>query len=337
MEAAQFRQLVLEGQRKKAELQQSIDAERQNSLIAALRIEQANAAADSTRRVKELEILRRDREYANLQLSKEETFRKYAYILGALLSVILGLLGIGWLYARRAGRRLKVQNRKIQLQKAEIEDERQKSDKLLLNILPGEIAQELRVNGYANPRFYGSATVLFTDFLNFTSLSSQLSPEQLISELDECFLAFDEIAEKNGLEKIKTIGDAFMCAGGLPIPNDTHPLDAVRAALEMSRWLESRNHEKPDAVFREMRIGIHTGPVIAGVIGKNKFAYDIWGDAVNLAARLEELGEPGRINASGATVEAVKHAFSYTYRGKKEVHNKGLVDMYFIDAAIEKP
>jgi len=124
-----------------------------------------------------------------------------------------------------------------------------------------------------------------------------------------------------------------MCAGGLPVPNETHAADAVRAALKMSSWLEARKHERPDAHLTEMRIGIHTGPVMAGVIGKNKFAYDIWGDAVNLAARLEEHGEPGQVNISAATKEAVKHLYLATHRGQKEVHNKGLVDMYFIVSA----
>jgi class 3 adenylate cyclase len=175
--------------------------------------------------------------------------------------------------------------------------------------------------------------VLFSDFVNFTKLSARLTPKQLIDELNECFLAFDEICERHGLEKIKTIGDAYMCAGGLPVPNDTHPADAVRAALEMATWLKQRKHERPDAHLTEMRIGIHTGPVMAGVIGRNKFAYDIWGDAVNLAARLEEHGEPGQVNISGATAEAVKHLYNATHRGQKEVHNKGLVDMYFIGSA----
>ncbi len=121
-----------------------------------------------------------------------------------------------------------------------------------------------------------------------------------------------------------------MCAGGLPIPNDTHPADAVKAALEMVEWLERRNRENPEALLNEMRIGIHTGPVVAGVVGKNKFAYDIWGDAVNLAARLEEHGESGKINVSRATAEAVQGQFKTTPRGKIDVHNKGMVEMYFI-------
>ena len=307
---------------------QQLEAEKKERLIAGLRqqeqIDRAQRQADSTRMVR----LRLDQEF---QQREQENFKKFAYGFGGLGLIILLLVGIAWGLARRSSRRLALKNQKIEAQKEQIEAERHKSDVLLLNILPDEIAQELRVQGYANPRFYEAATVLFTDFLNFTSLSERLTPEQLIGELDECFLAFDEICEKHRLEKIKTIGDAYMCAGGLPVPNDTHPVDAVRAALEMTEWLNRRNRENPNAIFREMRIGIHTGPVIAGVIGKNKFAYDIWGDAVNLAARLEELGEPGRVNISGATCEAVKHQFRCTHRGKKEVHNKGLVDMYFIE------
>lgn len=310
---------------------QKWDAETKERLIAGLKqqeqIDRAQRLADSVRVVQ----LRNDQAF---QQREQENFKKFVYILGGLGLLIAALLGIGWWFARRAGRRLAIQNRKIEAQKEQIELERQKSDRLLLNILPDEVAQELRTHGYASPRFYNAATVLFTDFLNFTKLSQTLSPERLIDELDECFLAFDEICEKYGLEKIKTIGDAFMCAGGLPVPNNTHPVDVVKAALEMLSWLEKRNRENPNAVFRQMRIGIHTGPVIAGVIGKNKFAYDIWGDAVNLAARLEELGEPGRVNISGATLEEIKDHFRCVYRGKKEVHNKGLVDMYFIEEAL---
>lgn len=310
---------------------QQLDAEKKERVIASLRqqeqIDRTQRLADSTRMVQ----LRLDQEF---QQREQENFKRFAYGLGGLGMIILALLGIGWLIARRTSRRMAIKNQEIEAQKTQIELERHKSDQLLRNILPDEVAQELRTHGYATPRFYEAATVLFTDFINFTSLSESLTPEQLIDELDECFLAFDEICDKYGLEKIKTIGDAFMCAGGLPIPNDTHPVDAVRAALEMTAWLERRNRENPNAIFRQMRIGIHTGPVIAGVIGKNKFAYDIWGDAVNLAARLEELGEPGRINISGATCEAVKHRYFCSYRGKKEVHNKGLVDMYFIEGEI---
>lgn len=307
---------------------QQLDAEKKERLIADFRqheqIALAQRQADSAR----VEQLRLDQVF---QQREQENFRRFAYGVGGLGLTIVALLGLSWWFARRAGRRMRAKNREIEAQKSQIEEERHKSDRLLLNILPGEVAQELRAHGYATPRFYEAATVVFTDFLNFTSLSEKLTPEQLIDELDTCFLGFDEICERHGLEKIKTIGDAYMCAGGLPLPNDTHPLDAVSAALEMVDWLKKRNQTNPNAVFRDMRVGVHTGPVIAGVIGKNKFAYDIWGDAVNLASRLEALGEPGRINISGATYEAVKHRYRCTHRGKKEVHNKGLVEMYFIE------
>jgi class 3 adenylate cyclase/tetratricopeptide (TPR) repeat protein len=335
VDEANIRQKTLEALRAKQELllaAQNLDTERKNALIANLRqqeaIERANRLADSTSRVQERERAQREQEY---QEQKQATFRQFVYGIGFMLLAILGILGASWLFARRANRRLNQQNQRIQAQNKEIEAERSKSDQLLLNILPDEVARELKTSGYATPRHYESATVLFTDFVNFTRLSSQLSPDELIEELDECFLAFDEICEKHGLEKIKTIGDAYMCAGGLPVPNDSHPQDAVKAALEMTAWLEQRNREHSRAIFREMRIGIHTGAVVAGVIGKNKFAYDIWGDAVNLAARLEEHGEPGRINISKATADAVKSLFKVTPRGKKEVYNKGLVEMYFVE------
>lgn len=332
VDGAVLREKTLQALKAEQELRQRLDTERQNNIIAELRrqeaIERANRSIDSAQRTQEMVRIQREKEY---QQQQQANFRQFVYGIGSMLFVILGILGISWLFARRANRRLNEQNRKIQAQNKEIETERSKSDQLLLNILPDEVARELKTQGYATPRHYSSATVLFTDFVNFTRLSAQLSPDELIDELNECFLAFDEICDKHGLEKIKTIGDAFMCAGGLPVPNDTHAADALRAAFEMSAWLDQRNRKHPKALFREMRIGIHTGPVVAGVVGKNKFAYDIWGDAVNLAARLEEHGEPGHINVSKATAEAVKHLFKVTYRGKKEVYNKGLVDMYFVE------
>ncbi len=310
---------------------QRLETEKRERTIALLKQQEQIALAQRQADSARVEQMRLDQAF---QQREQASFRRFVYTVGGLGLLLLALLTIGWFLARQASRRLSAQNREIERQKAQIEEERHKSDQLLLNILPAEVAHELRTQGYATPRLYLSATVVFTDFLNFTSLSEKLTPEQLIDELDECFLGFDEICERYGLEKIKTIGDAYMCAGGLPVPNDTHPLDAVSAALEMMTWLEQRNRANPQAIFREMRVGIHTGPVIAGVIGKNKFAYDIWGDAVNLASRLEMLGEPGRINISGTTYEAIRHRFRCTYRGKKNVHNKGLVDMYFVESSL---
>jgi class 3 adenylate cyclase len=335
VDQAQLREQTLQALRARQELRlaaQNFDAEKQQRIIAELRQQETIDSAQGLARSRELDLLRRDKDIAQLELDKQANFQRFAYGVGGLLLVILGLLAMMWLFARRTSRRLKGQNKQIQTQNREIEEERRKSDVLLRNILPDEVAEELKTRGYATPHNYESATVVFTDFVNFTRLSTTMRPKELIDELDTCFLAFDEICDRHGLEKIKTIGDAYMCAGGLPIPNETHPFDAVRAALEMCKWLEDRNRDNPKAIFRYMRIGIHTGPVVAGVIGKNKFAYDIWGDAVNLASRLEALGEPNRINISEETADIVKDQFRLTFRGQKEVHNKGLVGMYFVEA-----
>lgn len=314
---------------------QDLAVEKQQRVNAELRrqveLDRAQSVADSVRSAQENEILRRDRDISELRYRQQARLQKFGYWLGGLLLVIMLLLGMGFMLARRAGRRLRQQNRQIQAQNAAIQEERSKSDRLLTNILPEEIAEELKARGFALPRTYESATVLFTDFVSFTKLSSRLTPEQIIDELNECFLAFDEICDRHNLEKIKTIGDAYMCAGGLPVPNDTHPQDAVRAALDMVEWLERRRLENPRALLCDMRVGIHTGSVVAGVVGKNKFAFDIWGDAVNLAARLEEHGVAGRVNISKSTAEAVKDQFKLTYRGQEEVHNKGLIEMYFVE------
>ena len=331
---AKLRQQSLEVLRSRQESKlaaQQLAAEKQTRLIAELRqketIERAQNMADSTRRTQELYRVQQEQEY---QRQKEASFRSFVTLLGALGAIIVALLLVGWWLSRQTGQRLKNQNRQIQEQNREIEEERHKSEGLLLNILPEEIARELKENGQARPKLYQSVTVLFTDFINFTRLSTQLTPGQIIDELNECFLAFDEICERHRLEKIKTIGDAYMCAGGLPVINDTHPTDAVRAAFEMIDWLENRNRQNPNALLRQMRIGIHTGQVVAGVIGKNKFAYDIWGDAVNLAARLEEHGEHGKVNVSATTAEAVRHLYPVEPRGSFSVHNKGEVEMFFV-------
>ncbi len=214
-----------------------------------------------------------------------------------------------------------------------VELERAKSDALLLNILPIETAQELKNTGTAIPKHYDLVTVLFTDFKGFTNIAEKFTPTQVIEELNHCFLAFDEICDKYNLEKIKTIGDAYMCAGGLPTPNSTNPYDVVCAGLEMQEWMARWKKEKEaknEAVW-ELRLGIHTGEVIAGVIGKKKFAYDIWGDTVNLASRMESSGEVGKVNVSGTTYKYIKDSFSCTFRGKVKAKNKGEVDMYFVE------
>jgi len=208
----------------------------------------------------------------------------------------------------------------------------QLEEKLLLNILPLETANELKTTGIATPKEYDKVTVLFADFSNFTKISEKLSPEELIKELNECFRAFDEITEQYGLEKIKTIGDGYMCAGGIPIANDTNPTDAIYAAIEMQNYMQQRVREKTDhgASYWNMRIGIHTGHVIAGVVGTKKFAYDIWGDTVNIASRMESACEKGKINISADTREHINGQFECTYRGEVEVKHADKMGMYFV-------
>lgn len=334
VDEAKQRELTLEALRARQDLRlaaETLESEKKNREIIELKRQDEKHVIDSTVRARELQLLRKDKDIADLQLGQQATFRKLVYGLGGLLLVILGMVAIGWAFARRTNNRLNKQNRQIQAQNLEIAEERHKSDRLLRNVLPVEIAQELKTTGHATPRSYESVSVLFTDFVNFTRLSATMAPKELINELDECFLVFDEICEKYNLEKIKTIGDAYMCAGGIPVPNSTHPVDAVSAAWEMLEWLEMRNKTNNQAIFREMRIGIHTGPVVAGVIGKNKFAYDIWGDAVNMAARLEQHGESGKINVSSQTAHAIKGRFKVHHRGIRDVYNKGPMDMFFVE------
>jgi len=217
-------------------------------------------------------------------------------------------------------------------QKKKITKEKERSDELLLNILPSEIAMELKETGASKAKNYDSVTVLFTDFKDFTSISEDMNPEQLVSEIDYCFWAFDAIIHKYGVEKIKTIGDSYMCAGGLPHENSTHAIDVVKAAIEIRDFMDNLKRKKianGETPF-EIRIGIHSGPVVAGIVGVKKFAYDIWGDTVNLASRMESSGEAGKINISGSTYELVKDKSNCTYRGKIQAKNKGEVDMYFV-------
>lgn len=223
-------------------------------------------------------------------------------------------------------------NEEIEAQRDAIEVEKTKSDQLLLNILPYATAQELKEKGSATPQYYPKVSVLFTDFKGFTKLAEKLTPTEVIAELNYCFSAFDDICQQYNIEKIKTIGDAYMAAGGIPVANDTNPTDTVRAGLEMQAFMADWKAKKQAQGLPvwELRLGIHTGEVVAGVVGKNKFAYDVWGDTVNLASRMESSGEPGRVNISGDTYQLVKDEFETVYRGKIQAKNKGEVDMYFI-------
>ena len=228
---------------------------------------------------------------------------------------------------------LEKQHEEIEKQKEFIETQKKKSDELLLNILPFETAEQLKKKGFAKSKKYKLVTILFTDFKDFSKLTGVMDSQELVEELNVYIQKFDEIIEGHYIEKIKTMGDAFMCAGGLPLRNRSNHIDVTLAGLEIQKFMKDYAQEKRknNETAWELRLGIHTGEVIAGVIGKKKFAYDIWGDAVNKASRMEQSGEVGKVNVSGDTYEYIKDYFDCTYRGKIEVKNNVELDMYFVN------
>ncbi len=275
---------------------------------------------------KDIEVERQESRNALLNAKIE----REAIVRNSLIGGAIGLFLLAMLLYNRYRIKTKA-NQALEEKNEIIEKERQRSDELLLNILPEETANELKENGNAKARKYDSVTVLFSDFKGFTMIAEKLTPEELVAELDACFRGFDAIMDKYNVEKIKTIGDAYMAVGGLPEPNQTHPQNVISAALEMQAFMDERR--KTIDTF-QMRIGIHTGSVVAGVVGNRKFAYDIWGDAVNLAARMESSGEPGKVNISEDTFGLVKTQFKCTSRGKIAAKNKGEVEMYFVEKSV---
>ena len=223
---------------------------------------------------------------------------------------------------------------RIQERTVQLRQEMDTSEALLLNILPKAVAEELKQTGRAAARQFENVTVMFTDFVNFTHIAEQMEPEALVAELDFCFGEFDRITNVYGLEKIKTIGDAYLCTGGLPDGAPSHTADVVRAALAIRQFIADRKiqREAEGKPFFEVRIGVHNGPLVAGVVGTRKFAYDIWGDTVNTAARMEQSSEPGRVNVSGHTWASIQGEFSGQFRGKIKAKNKGNIEMYFVDS-----
>lgn len=274
---------------------------------------------DIQKKQNQIDLLKKDQVLQELDLNRQRLVRNALLIGLVLLSFIAVILYRNY--------RNKIKTNKI------LDSQNAKIESLLLNILPAEVAEELQSVGTATPRYYEKASVLFTDFKGFTKLSEKLSPQEVVSELDSCFMAFDDIIEKYQLEKIKTIGDSYMCAGGIPTENDSHLINIIKASLEMQQFISQRNAKRAEMSLPEwtIRIGINTGPIVAGVVGKKKYAYDIWGSTVNVASRMESNGEPGRVNISAATYELIQDKYLCTYRGKIFAKNIGEIDMYFVE------
>lgn len=274
-----------------------------------------------TQKQTEVDLLEKDSE---IQKLKDKRQQNIIYITAISLFLVL-VITIGFY------RRYKF----VKKTNSIIEEEKNRSNNLLLNILPEETALELKKNGKVQAKKFESVTVLFTDFEGFTHYAEKLPPEKLVESIDYYFSKFDTIMEKYNLEKIKTVGDAYMCAGGLPFPTGDHAYKMTLAALEIARFVDiSEELITQNQTHFKIRIGINTGPLVAGVVGIKKFSYDIWGDTVNIASRMESNSEPGRINISEHTYQIIKNDFDCEYRGEIEVKNKGMMKMYFVNDPI---
>lgn len=258
-------------------------------------------------------------------LNQQKRTQKFIVIAIGIALFLIGLLALG-LYKRY---------KFIQKTSRIIEYEKNRSDNLLLNILPEETALELKEKGAVRAKKFESVTVLFTDFEGFTKYSEHLTPEELVKSIDFYFSKFDEIIDKYDLEKIKTVGDSYMCASGLPFPTEGHATKMVQAALEIIQFVEDAKNSKIYNLTQfDIRVGINSGPVIAGVVGTKKFSYDIWGDTVNIASRMETACEIGKINISENTYDLIKEGFNCIYRGNIKVKNRGFLKMYYVNGKI---
>jgi adenylate cyclase len=281
-----------------------------------------------TLKTKEKEIAEQKLKVSDAELGKKdsENLRNLFGLLSIFVLALAVLLYFRYRAKKKTATELAAQNHLL-------DNERKRSDTLLLNILPPAIANELRNKNKVAPRKHDQATVMFIDFKGFTMASERLSPEMLVEEIDYCFSNFDRIIGQYRIEKIKTIGDAYMCASGLSDMNAS-PSDMVKAGLEIQDFLQHLKAERlsRNLPYFEARIGIHTGPVVAGVVGTKKFAYDIWGDTVNIASRLEATCEPGKVNVSETSYLLAQYEFDWEHRGKIAAKNKGMIDMYFVRA-----
>ena len=268
-----------------------------------------------------------------LHIIVQQAFYKTWWFIGLCLILLFGLL---WGIMRY--RIYRIRRHELELEEQVVErtreltTEKQKSEELLLNILPVEIAEELKANGVAKAKRHELVTVMFSDFKSFTKISEKMDPEKLVAEIDWCFRAFDKITEKHHLEKIKTIGDAYLCVGGIVSGSQQDAVNVIRAALEIQAFLKDTAtlRKANNLPFFEARIGIHTGPIVAGIVGIKKFAYDIWGDTVNIASRIETNGQVGEVNVSGTTYDLVKDHFRFEYHGQYHESDRAPIDMYFV-------
>ncbi len=290
--------------KRRSALKDSLDIQNESKKVAKLDAQKAIELKD-----KELEL-------QQVLIAKKKNER-VALIAGiAVLFIVLAIIFRNY---RERGRANKM-----------LSEEKRKSEELLHNILPEEVADELKERGATTAHQYDHVSVIFTDFVNFTTAGERMGSQALVEELHSCFKVFDDIMERHGIEKIKTIGDAYLAVCGLPTTDEHHAGKVVQAALDIRTFMLQRRAQLGDKTF-EVRIGVHSGEVVAGIVGVKKFAYDIWGDTVNTAARMETNSEPGKINISETTYELVKDKFTCTYRGEIEAKGKGMLKMYFVE------
>jgi adenylate cyclase len=313
---------VVEGQ---AEIEQkNSDILKKEGEIDSLTTEQLQ----SQLAIKDLELANNQKA---LELKESQNRKNVLLFILVVVFLVALFIGRGYVMKRKGVRVLRDKN-------YQIIKEKEKSDNLLLNILPEAIAAELKEFSRTTPLRHDDATIMFTDFKGFTLYSEKHSPEELVALIDHYFRAFDQISAKYHIEKIKTIGDAYMCVCGIPESNKDHARNMLLAAFEFKEFVDHTavEKQKQNKPYLQMRIGIHSGPLVAGVVGSRKFSYDVWGDAVNTAARMEQSGEPGSINVSESVYQLTRDEFDFTYRGELEAKNKGKLKMYFVTGRIQK-
>ncbi len=317
---AESKRLQAEKDKEKAELEGKLAQEKASQESEAARKDKEAAAKESAA-AKEIRTQQEKAKKAD-ELARRQTERLNQTIIYAAIGALMFAF-IFILYVLNSNRKVKQKQKEAELQRA-------KADKLLLNILPIQVADELKEKGVTEVRHFHNTSILFADVKGFSALASKVTPQELIKELDITFGKFDDVITQYGLERIKTIGDCYMCVGGVPNPDPANVVYMIAASLEIQNWMHDE-YERRNGDFWQVRLGVHIGDLVAGVIGKTKFAYDVWGHAVNTASRMESGGEVSRVNISVDTYHHVKDFFVCTYRGQIEAKNIGLVDTYFVD------